>query len=197
MDELTYYALGGEELEPHLEALAGLRIEIFRDFPYLYEGSMAYELKYLQKYVQSERSKVFAVYDGSEMVGASTCLPLAEEADEVRQPFANYAVPVEEIFYFGESILKKPYRGRGIGHYFFDRREEHAATLGGYRLTCFCSVQRPVDHPLRPAHYRPNDAFWKKRGYRQQPGLICYMDWPDLQEKHSSQKPLVFWTRPI
>lgn len=197
MNELTYMALGGKDILPHLEGLAGLRIEIFRDFPYLYEGTLEYEVKYLHKYVRSDRSRVFAVYDGVTMVGASTCIPLIEEADEVKQPFENFHIPKEQIFYFGESILKKDYRGRGIGHYFFDQREQHAKALGGFTMTCFCSVQRPADHSMIPANYRTNDAFWEKRGYTQRKDLVCYMEWPDLQEAQSTQKPLVFWTREL
>lgn len=33
----------GLELTPHLEALAHLRIPVFRDYPYLYDGDMEYE----------------------------------------------------------------------------------------------------------------------------------------------------------
>jgi len=38
----------GADLERHIPALAGLRIQVFRDFPYLYAGDADYESKYLR-----------------------------------------------------------------------------------------------------------------------------------------------------
>ena len=37
----------GKEILPYIEALGKLRIEIFKEFPYLYAGDMEYERKYL------------------------------------------------------------------------------------------------------------------------------------------------------
>ena len=34
----------------------------------------------------------------------------------------------------------------------------------GFKITAFCSVVRPEDHPFRPSDYRSNNDFWKKRG---------------------------------
>ena len=39
--------LKGDALKPALPALAGLRISVFREWPYLYDGSVDYEEKYL------------------------------------------------------------------------------------------------------------------------------------------------------
>ena len=44
---LRVASLTGEEIAPALRALARLRIAVFRDWPYLYDGSLAYEEKYL------------------------------------------------------------------------------------------------------------------------------------------------------
>ena len=46
--------LVGDALLPQLPALAGLRIEVFRAYPYLYEGSLAYEQDYLRGYAETE-----------------------------------------------------------------------------------------------------------------------------------------------
>jgi len=193
--DITIQAMKGAELRERLEEIAGLRIEVFRAFPYLYDGSLEYELKYLQKYLNSERAGVFCAVHEGKIIGASTCLPLVDEEEEVRAAFRHFEVPIEEIFYFGESVLLEPYRGHGIGHRFFDHREEHVASFDAYKMMCFCAVKRPEDHPNRPPDYRPNDAFWTKRGYVKQSDLVCYMDWPDIGAAASSEKPLEFWIR--
>ncbi|HBF93820.1 MAG TPA: GNAT family N-acetyltransferase, partial [Marinobacter adhaerens] len=37
--------LSGDQIKPYLDDLARLRIEVFRHFPYLYDGDMDYERK--------------------------------------------------------------------------------------------------------------------------------------------------------
>lgn len=194
---LQFESYQGAAIQAILEPLALLRIAVFREFPYLYEGSLAYEMDYLNTYVRSDRALVFAVWDGGQMVGATTCIPLADETEEVQAPFLGANIPVSEVFYFGESILLPQYRSLGIGHRFFDVREAHAASFGSFRLTSFCAVDRPTDHPLRPADYRPLDDFWGKRGYKKDPSLVTQFSWPDLGETLSTPKPMIYWTRPL
>lgn len=194
-NSLTYVSKKGREIEAVFDDLAALRIAVFRDYPYLYEGTVDYEKQYLTTYAASERAFLFAVYNGAKMVGATTCIPLADETEEVRKPFENAQFNIDEIFYFGESILLSQYRGVGLGHRFFDEREAHARSFGTFKSTCFCSVDRGENHIAKPENYRPNDVFWLKRGYAKDPSLQSRMEWPDIEESESSFKMMVFWTR--
>ncbi|MBN8678829.1 MAG: hypothetical protein J0M29_11440 [Chitinophagales bacterium] len=195
--ELRYEKYRGAAIRTVFEPLAALRIRVFRDFPYLYEGTLDYELEYLNTYAQAERALLFAVYDGEKMVGATTCIPLANETPDVQEPFLKAGYHLEEVFYFGESILLQEYRGHGIGHRFFDEREAHAASFGSYRFTCFCAVDRAENHPLRPEGYRPLDAFWMQRGYRKEPTLVSQFTWPDLGESTETAKNMIYWIKPL
>ncbi|NID09957.1 GNAT family N-acetyltransferase [Fibrivirga algicola] len=187
----------GSEIREAFDGLAQLRIAVFREFPYLYEGSIEYEKTYLNTYAESERAMLFAVYDSDRMVGGTTCLPLLDETAEVQRPFSREGYDLSTIFYFGESLLLPAYRGRGLGHRFFDEREAHVRTFGTYLTTTFCAVQRPADHPLRPADYRPLDAFWQQRGYQLNPALQTTFSWPDLGEVTDSGKVMQFYTRAL
>ena len=195
--QLLFVTKKGKEIESVFDDLAALRIAVFHDYPYLYNGTISYEKEYLQTYANAERSFLFAVYDGAKMVGATTCIPLKDETAEVRKPFEDANLDVNRIFYFGESILLSEYRGLGLGHRFFDEREAHAMHYGTYDLTCFCSVDRGDNHPLKPANYRSNDAFWLKRGYIKDPSLQSFMEWPDLDEDAPSLKKMIFWTKSL
>ncbi|NBB29848.1 GNAT family N-acetyltransferase [Cellulophaga sp. BC115SP] len=184
----------GKEIESAFVDLAKLRIEVFHDYPYLYEGTLDYELEYLKTYANSEKGFLFAVYDQGKMVGATTAIPLVDETEEVQIPFIEQGFSLDNIFYFGESILLKSHRGIGLGHRFFDERETFAQG-NGFQIATFCSVDRGENHPLKPSEYRPNDVFWTKRGYTPQPHLVCEMSWLDIGETQSTRKPLRFWLK--
>lgn len=192
---LTIRTVSGRELEPYIDAIARLRIEVFREFPYLYDGDEEYERKYMRVYSESEGSVCVLALAESDVVGASTGLPLVDADEEFRAPFRQSpAWREEDVFYFGESILREAFRGRGVGHRFFDEREAHAARLG-YPIATFSAVDRPADHPLRPAGYRSLERFWTGRGYRRRPELVAKFAWKDIGEEDETYKPMTFWAR--
>ncbi|HVI35743.1 MAG TPA: hypothetical protein VM684_05905, partial [Gaiellales bacterium] len=67
--------LTGDRLREHLPELARLRITVFRAYPYLYEGSLDYEERYLWTYAAADNSVIVGAFDGERLVGASTGLP--------------------------------------------------------------------------------------------------------------------------
>ncbi len=177
--------------------LARLRIAVFREFPYLYEGSLAYEEKYLATYTQCPASVAVLVRDSERVVGASTGLPLAAESVEFTQPLLAAGYDPAEIFYCGESVLLREYRGRGVYRAFFAAREAHARSLPGMRWMALCAVVRAADHPRRPLDYVPLDAVWAKFGYTQHPSLTMHYLWQDLDEATPSPKEMVFWLKAL
>ncbi len=178
-----------------LQAVARLRIAVFRDWPYLYDGDADYEAAYLAAYTRSPRSVFVLAFDGDEVVGASTGLPLADETPGFHAPFSARGIDVGRVFYCGESVLRPAYRGRGVGHAFFDAREAHARALGGFDVCAFAAVDRAPDDPRRPAGHRDNDAFWSARGYVRQPGMTMHLAWKEIGEAAEAPKPLTFWLR--
>ena len=90
-----------------------------------------------------------------------------------------------------------PGRGRGIGVAFFEQREAHARRVSECDYTAFCAVQRPADHPLRPAGAPVLDEFWRNRGYTPYPDLACTMQWKDVGEAAPTDHTLRFWLKPL
>ncbi len=183
----------GNEVAPWLGHVDRLRIAVFRDWPYLYEGDLEYERDYLATYAKSPGSLFVLVIDGDEVVGASTGVPLGDETEAFKRPFAARGIAAAEVFYFGESVLLPSHRGRGIGHAFFDAREAWAKALGK-RITAFCAVDRADEDPRKPGNYRPNDAFWTKRGYLRQPGMQMRLGWKEIG-RGEVENTLTFWLR--
>ncbi len=131
------------------------------------------------------------------MIGAATAAPLLGHQDEFAEPFRMRGLGVSKIFYLGESVLLRPYRGRGLGHAFFDEREAHARDMGDYAMTTFCAVVRPDNHPLKPKDYVPLDAFWRKRGYEKVDGMIASFSWKDIDQPTETVKPMQFWAKAL
>lgn len=188
--------LTGSALVEALPLVARLRINVFREWPYLYDGTAEYELEYLQVYRDSPDAILVAAYDGDELIGASTGTPMEDHSDSFSMALSRLKLPTGQIFYCAESVLLPDYRGRGLGHAFFDAREAHAADLGRTHVA-FCGVIRPDDHPLRPADYTPLDAFWQKRGYRPVKGAVAHFEWKDIDQSGASAHALQFWMRKL
>ena len=187
-------ALTGEALDAALDDVAGLRIRVFRDWPYLYDGDLAYERDYLETYRTSDAAILVGAFDGDRLVGAATGTPMADHAGDFAAAFDGTGLALSEIFYCAESVLLPEYRGRGIGHRFFDLRESHARALGA-QYCAFCGVVRPGDHPLRPEGYRKLDGFWRKRGYAPLDGAVAWFSWKDIDQSDETKKPLQVWMR--
>ncbi|HHX88852.1 MAG TPA: GNAT family N-acetyltransferase [Paracoccus sp.] len=193
---LRIEALTGAALEAALDDVARLRIAVFRDWPYLYDGDEAYERRYLQSYRDSPGAILAGAFDGGRLVGAATGAPMEEHAGDFAVPFAATGIELSDIFYCAESVLLPDWRGQGAGHRFFDIREAHARQLGR-KYVAFCSVIRPADHPARPPHYRPLDAFWRARGYAPLQDVVAQFRWKDIGDTSESAKPLQFWIREL
>lgn len=187
----------GADAVPHMAALGRLRRQVFRDWPYLYDGTDMAEAAYTATYETCPRAGLVVAWDGAERVGMATCLPMADEDAHVQAPFTQAGLPVEDWFYFGESVLLPAYRGQGVGVAFFQHREAHARSFGAYRHATFCAVQRPADHPLRPPGAKPLDGFWRNRGYAPLPGIQCTMRWRDLTTGADMDHAMQFWGKAL
>lgn len=186
------------EAEQILREIADVRIKVFREFPYIYDGSFDYEVKYLGRYFKAKKACFIIAKDvekNNRIVGVATCLPLAEEDGFVQKPFIENHLPIEQFFYFGESVLLPEYRGLGLGHKFFDEREKYARSFDKIQYTTFCAVERESNHPLKPDNYRPHHQFWKSRGYEPQTHLTSEFEWLDLGQKSETKKQMSYWIK--
>lgn len=186
----------GAGIASAIPALQRVRALVFRDFPYLYDGDPAVPADYLATYARSPRAAVILAWDGETPVGAATCLPLADEGEDTVAAFIAHGWDLNRFFYYGEAVLLPAYRGQGIGVGFFEAREAQARAHHA-EFACFCSVQRPPDHPARPPGYVPNDRFWRARGYAPLPGVTCSFTWKEVGASEPSDHVLDFWGKSL
>jgi hypothetical protein len=196
MRELTIVSCSGDGVQRWIPDLARLRLTVFRDYPYLYDGTLEYEQNYLKTYTQSPDALVLLALDGDAVVGASTGIPMAHETDEFKEPFVAAGYDPASIFYCGESVLLASHRGRGVYSSCFSGRENHARRLG-MTWCVFCGVKRPENHPLRPANYTPLDGVWRKFGYTPHPELCASFAWKDVGQPHETPHEMMFWMKKL
>ena len=167
--------------------------EVFMEFPYLYCGDVEYEKEYLNPFLNCPDSVLFAAYDQGKIVGVTTAIPLEQEDECFYKPLQEIGHDPRHLMYFGDSVLKKDYRGHGIGRKFFQLREDFARSLKGRTHACFCRVIRDAHDPRRPEDYVPLDDMWQKFGYRRLDGVETSYPWADIGEAAPTEKTLEYW----
>ena len=95
---ITVRPLTGDALDAALDDVARLRISVFRAWPYLYDGDLDYERRYLETYRQSAQAVLVGAFDGTDLVGAATGTPLADHADDFATAFAGRGFDMAQIF---------------------------------------------------------------------------------------------------
>ena len=193
---ISIRTLTGPAIAEAHAAFQRLHVEVFHDWPYLYEGDAQAE-PYISYYVNYPRAALFLASADGNPVGAATCLPLSDESANVQAPFLERGWDLNRFFYFGEGIILSAWRGKGLGVRLFELRESHARAVSTADFATFCSVRRPADHPLRPANAQTNDAFWRRRGFVPLPGVTCTMTWPDRGAAASTPHTLDFWIKSL
>ncbi len=195
-NDLKIVRLKGKEIIPYIHDLAALRIEVFKDFPYLYVGDMEYEEKYLKTYVSCPEAIMILVFDEDAVVGASTAIPLEFETMEVKKPFREQGIPITDVFILGESLLYPIYRGRKLYRRFFEEREAAAREYGA-KIAAFFVVERSPDDLRQPEDYRPLDTVWERVGYKKHPELRWYLEWKEVGQQAATPKPMIFWLKTL
>lgn len=193
---LVVERIRGAAIEPYLPALAELRIAVFRDYPYLYAGTAESERSYLASYAATPASLVVLARDGDRVVGAATAMPLVQHTEAVAPPLIAAGYDPARVCYFGESVLDRAYRGRGLGNEFFLEREAHAREHG-FATATFCAVVRPADHPRRPLDYQPLDRMWQRHGFVRRPAITTVFSWCDVGHTDETPKSMEFWTKEL
>lgn len=186
----------GAGLLPHLESLADLRLSIFCEFPYLYRGDKSHEQEYLKVYAESPDAMVIMGWEGENVAGAVTGVPLAGEAAEFTAGFAGTAYPVEQGYYIGELLFHRQFRGGGRGSVLLEQAEAHVRSLNRFRYLTCATVVRPDNHPLRPSDFVPIERFLQHHAYDRMDGVTTMMQWPEL-DGASLEHVMQFWVKEL
>jgi GNAT superfamily N-acetyltransferase len=179
-----------------VDDLATLRLEIFPEYPYLYQGRREDELAYLGSYAETPDACVILACDGLTVVGAATGMPLVYEDAQMRAAFAATTFPLNEVYYVGELLFLPAYRNCGLGRKLLAQLESRIRSLGSYRYLTCATVERPDDHPLRPRDYTPITRFLARTGFVRLHGVTTHFMWREIdgvKRDHCMQ----FWSKEL
>lgn len=193
---ITEQLLTGTAIADGLDDMAALRLDIFLEYPYLYQGRREDELRYVRTYAEAPDACVILAYDGSAVIGAATGMPLVHEDAQMRDAFAGTAFPLNEIYYVGELLFRPAYRNCGLGQRLLARLESHIRSLGGYRTLTCATVERPDDHLLRPHDYIPITRFLARTGFVRLTGVTTNFVWPET-DGVKRDHPMQFWIKDL
>lgn len=188
--------LTGTAIAEVLDDLATLRLEIFREYPYLYLGRKEDELDYVGTYVEAPDACVILACDEKAVVGAAAGMPLMHENEQMLDAFAGTPFPLNEVYYIGELLLRRGYRNCGLGRKLLARLENHIRSVGSYcKVTC-ATVERPDDHSLRPRDYIPITRFLARTGFVRLSVVPSHFKWREIDGEERDH-PMQFWIKDL
>ena len=186
----------GMDARQYLNDIAEMRIVMFKEFPYLYDGSIEDERQYLEGYFKSETSTIILVFDGDEVVAFSSVISLADEMDEIKQPFIDKGLPLDEYAYIGEMMIKPEYRQQGL-LYRLKEKQEAIIREHRYQNVIFMTVYRDQDHIARPHNYKDPAIVWRHFGYEILPNMRIEMPWQRVDTGKEEMNYLDVWYKKL
>jgi len=199
-EDLKIEVYTGRAISEHIFEVAEFRIRYFRDFPYLYAGNLGYESEYLAGYAKDSSSILVKISDeGGKLLGVSTGLPLATDADILEgavEMFVNAGLAPKDYYYYGEIILDYSIRGHGFSRCVYSLQDSYAHARG-FSKVAIATVVRDAGDPRRPVDMADAVVVWKGLGFTKT-GIEFDYHWPTIESDGAvldRLNPMVYWTR--
>ncbi len=194
--------LRGTQITACISTLAQLRIALFREYPYLYDGNIKYESQYLKEYANEPNAMLHVVYYGDEIAGMFSGMPLTSHSGiviELSQAMQNRGLDnIDKYYYYGEVLISPRFRKIGIFNLLFLSLNYEAKNMG-FTDSCLLTVERSAEHPQKPIGYNQSDGMWKRQGYKRN-GIIIDFEWPTIHlegNTYTIKNPMAAWETSI
>lgn len=195
-NDIVLKTFSGNEARRYSQQMASVYINIFKEFPYLYEGSIVEcEKDYLERYFISKHSIISLVFNGERIIGASASLPL-DAVEEIKSAFLKKQVDTRKFLYIGGTVIEEPFRNLKLIKKISRSHETHARN-NGYSQIAFVAVRRDPSHPLRPIGYRPLEPIWQHLGYALIEGIEVRDKWKQIDTHQEEENSLDIWGKSV
>lgn len=198
---ITIKTVSGKDITPYIDTIAKFRLTAFKEFPYLYQGDLANERKYLEHYPKNLKSLLVLALQNNEVVGFLTGVPLAGDFPglaDIQKACEQRHLNPQIFYYYGEGIIKPAYQGKGLFSQLMAAQELQLKKWG-FKHSCFLTVKRDKSHPLKPKHYSDPSKIWRHKGF--QPfGFELSYNWPTILSNgkvKNHKNKLMLWVKTI
>ena len=191
----------GKDCAEYVDIVSQFRIEAFREYPYLYEGKIEYEKKYLLGYMADTQGMIAVAKVDGVLAGISTGIPLngnSEIVADAKKIFRLKNIDISDYYYYGEIIVKPEFRRRSLAKMLY-AAQDNLIIKWRFKHASILTIMRDKNHFLKPADYQSPDKMWEHLGFTRNQLKIDY-SWPTIQADHTVKNisnTLEFWTKPL
>jgi hypothetical protein len=126
-------------------------------------------------------------------VGFGNAIVMADECEEIRKPFEDQHLNLNHYLYIGEVMIEKSYRSKhllksALLPYFKRFADEQRC-----RFFTGMTVQRPDDHPYKPADYQSLEPIWKMFGAKKRDDMAINFEWKQVDSHKEESNKLDVW----
>ncbi len=188
-ERYSIHVLIGTEVRSLIPFVAQQRIAIFREYPYLYEGNIDEEYRYLDWFSKLSQSAVAVAYVDNNPVGFITGTSFVEfdaHFNGSQDIFKAAGLNPEDYYYFSEVIVMPEHRGHNLCTQLFQALERVAHHQFGYTKGCFVTESHK-EHPLKPKNYKELDPLWTALGYAKT-SMAIHFRWTTIQPQGQAKE---------
>jgi len=190
IQNVTFEVLKGSQIKSIEKSFADLRITIFREYPYLYEGDLSTEKHYFDMF--GDNTICITAKDGAAIIGISIGTPLQEVLKRFLEPLTEAHINVKRMFYLADLLVLKSYRGQRIGHALYELFEKEVQKTGQFSTIIVREISKSPDDPKKPSDYHSLDFFWNKRGFKKIDGISQQDKWKAIGDEDISLHTMIY-----
>lgn len=132
-NEYTFKLICGPAIKKQIEYLAQQRLTFFKEYPYLYQGTLEEELTYCNWFCNLSTSILAIAYDNNKPVGLVSGTSFVDFSTHFvgsYDLFKNAGFIPETFFYIPEVIIDPMHRNRSVAKELFKLIENYAHDIG-------------------------------------------------------------------
>ncbi len=200
-ERYTIRLVTGKDLIHLIDFIAQQRVEFYKGYPYLYDGTLEGQRQELTWYFSVPGVVAAVTYFGDVPVAYASGTPLTPYMQRHFAEFAHVCksndIDPNEHFHIVDVVVLPEYRGHNLVRRMFEKLESYAQDLGFASISL--SSESHEHHPLKPKNYRNTDSMWQKLGYTKT-DMFIHFSWETIQlsgpskmEKHA----MSYWMKQL
>lgn len=196
-EEIKIQVFKGKEIAPYVQDISELRLDFFRNYPYLYDGEIVSDKEYVQMYPNSEHAILVVAKDNEKVIGVVTGLPMDEAPEDIKNFIDDKKMPSKNVFYLGEIVLNKEYAGDNLENKMYNEFERTVKNTGNATQIYLFEIETQKNDPRKPSNYVSIEDFWQAQGFSQNPELITQFSWKEIGSSETKNHPMVLWKKDL